>query len=282
VTLTDGLVRSVEDLREEPQMKPETKPETKQETKQPFKTEVKKLIAGVTMAGLVVTGTASAAYAADSGSGSPANGAAKTEQGAPGHRRAGAVLGVAAAAIGIDRAELVKGAREGKSVADIAKEHGVEAKAVEDALVAAGTKRVDTAVANGRIDADRAATITGKLPQRAEKLVETPLQGKLHRKAARVKLRRHARRAGFRIAAETIGVSAKDLLAAVKGGSSIATVAGQHSVTPQAVVDAVVNAAGAKLDAAVANGKLDAERAATIKDRLPERVTNAVNRTPKG
>jgi transposase-like protein len=242
------------------------------------KTDMKKLIAAVTTAGLLVTGTASVADAADGGSGT----AAKTEQGVRHHRRAGAIVGVAATAIGIDRAELVQGVRDGKSVADIAKEHGVEAKTVEDALVAAGTKRVDTAVANGRVDADRAATIKGKLPPRAEKLVETPLKGKLHRTVARMKLRRHARRAGFKVAAETIGVSAKDLLAAVKGGSSIATVAQQHNVTPQAVVDAVVNAAGTKLDAAVANGKLDADRAATIKDRLPERVTNAVNRTPKG
>jgi hypothetical protein len=242
-----------------------------------MKAEMKKLVAAVTVAGLVVTGTAGAASAADGGSGGPG----KTEQGARRHPRAAAIVGVAATAIGIDRAELVKGVRAGKSLADIAKDNGVDAKAVEDALVAAGTKRVDTAAANGRIDADRAATIKGKLPARAEKLVETPLKGKLHRKVARVKARRHARRAGFKVAAETIGVSAKDLLAAVKGGSSIAAVAQQHDVTPQAVVDAVVKAAGDRLDQAVANGKLDADRAATIKDRLTERVTNAVNRTPK-
>lgn len=244
--------------------------------KTPMKTHVMRGLAAVTTAGLLVTGTAGVAYAADSGSNPPA----PTEQGA-GHRRAGAVAGVAAKAIGIDRAELVKGVRDGKSVADIANDHGVDAKTVEDALVTAGTKRVDTAVSNGRIDADRAAAIKGKLPQRAEKLVETPLKGKLHRAVARVKLRRHARRAAFAVAAETIGVSAKDLLTAVKGGMSVAAVAQQHGVEPQAVVDAVVNAADKKLDTAVTNGKLDADRAAKIKDRLPERVTNAVNRTPK-
>jgi transposase-like protein len=242
-----------------------------------MKREMKQLVAAVTMTGLVVTGTASVANAADSGSGA----APKTEQGGQRHRRAGAVAGVAAKAIGIDRSELVQGVRDGKSIAAIAKEHDVEPQAVEDALVAAGTKRVDTAVANGRIDTERAATITSKLSTRAEKLVETPLKGKLHRAVARVKHRRHARRAAFKIAAETIGVSAKDLVAAVKGGSSIAAVAQQHGVAPQAVVDAVVSAAGTKLDAAVANGKLDADRAATIRDRLTERVTNAVNRTPK-
>jgi transposase-like protein len=243
-----------------------------------MKTEMKKLVAAVTMTGLVVTGTAGVAYAADSGT----SAAPTVAQGAHRHPRAAAIAGVIAKAIGIDRAELVQGVRDGKSVAEIAKDHGVEAKAVEDALVAAGTKRVDTAVTNGRIDADRAATIKDQLPSRAEKLVETPLKGKLRRVAARVKIRRHARRAGFKIAAETIGVPAKDLLTAVKGGSSIATVAQRHGVAAQAVVDAVVNAANAKLDAAVAAGKLDADRAATIKERLPERVTNAVNRTPKG
>jgi transposase-like protein len=244
--------------------------------KTPMKTHVKRGLAAVTTAGLLVSGTAGVAYAADSGSNPPA----PTEQRA-GHRRAGAVVGVAAKAIGIDRADLVAGVRDGKSVADIAKDHGVDAKTVEDALVAAATLRVDTAVSNGRIDADRAAAIKGTLPVRAEKLVETPLQGKLHRAVARVKLRRHARRAGFAVAAETIGVAAKDLLTAVKGGTSVAAVAQQHGVEPQAVIDAVVNAAGKKLDRAVANGKLDADRAAKIKDRLTERVTNAVNRTPK-
>jgi hypothetical protein len=242
-----------------------------------MRSQTKRALAVVTTAGLLVTGTAGVASAAEGGS----TGSAPTEQGAQRHHRVGAVVGVAAKAIGIDRAELVAGVRDGKSLADIAGEHDVEAKTVEDALVAAGSKRVDTAVANGRIDADRATTIKDKLPARAEKLVETPLKGKLRRAAARVKLRRHARRAGFRIAAETIGLSAKDLLAAVKGGSSIAAVAQQHQVEPEAVVDAVVGAASTKLDAAVANGKLDAERAAKIKARLAERVTNAVNRTPK-
>jgi transposase-like protein len=255
----------------------DSKIDTQTATNSKPKARMKRALAVVTTAGLLVTGTAGVAYAADSGANSPA----PTGQGAQHHRRAGAVVGVAAKAIGIDRAELVQGVRDGKTVADIAKDHGVEAKTVEDALVAAGTKRVDTAVSNGRLDADRAATITDKLRDRAEKLVETPLPGKLHRAVARAKLRRHARRAGFRIAAETIGVSAKDLAATVKGGTSIAAVAQQHQVEPQAVVDAVVSAAGKKLDEAVAKGRLDADRAAKIKDRLTERVTNAVNRTPK-
>lgn len=238
---------------------------------------MKKLVAAVTTAGLLVTGTAGVAYAADSGTQAPA----KSAPAGPGRRVIGAAVGIAADTIGIDRAELVKDVRDGKSVADVAKAHNVDPKAVVDALVAAGDKRVDTAVTSGRIDADRAATIKDRLPQRVEKLVDGQLKGKLQRRVARVKLRRHARRAGIKVAAATIGVSAQDLVTAVKGGSSVADVAKAHDVDAKTVVDAVVAAAGKKLDAAVANGKVDADRAAKIKDRLTERVTKAVDRTPK-
>ncbi len=232
-----------------------------------FKPDIRKLVAAVTTAGLLVTGTAGVAYAADSGTDAPATNAPA----AHGRRLIGAAVGVAADAIGIDRADLVKDVRDGKSVADIAKAHNVDPKSVVDALVAAGSKRVDTAVSNDRIDADRAAKIKEKLPQRAEKLVDGQLKGKLHRRVQRVKMRRHARRGGIKVAAETIGVSAQDLVTAIRGGSSVADVAKAHNVDPKTVVDAVVAAAGKKLDQAVANGKLDADRAAKIKDQLTAR-----------
>ncbi len=45
------------------------------------------------------------------------------------------------------------------------------------------------------------------------------------------------------------------------------------------VIDALVTAGTKRIDAAVANGKVDASRAAKAKERLPDRVTRAVNAT---
>ncbi len=78
--------------------------------------------------------------------------------------------------------------------------------------------------------------------------------------------------------ADTLGVSRADLRAALEGGQSISEYATSLGKDPQAVVDALVNAANTKIDQLVANGKLQQERADTIKGNVPARVNTIVNR----
>jgi molybdopterin converting factor small subunit len=82
----------------------------------------------------------------------------------------------------------------------------------------------------------------------------------------------------FELAADTIGIPAQELRQDVKGGQSISEVAEAHGVSTQTVVDAVVNDLSSRLDKAVTDGKISQERADKIKQRLPERITNLVNR----
>ena len=171
--------------------------------------------------------------------------------------------------------------KDGQSIAEVATSHDVEPQAVIDAIVAATNTKVDAAVAAGKLDADRAATIKEKAPERVAKLVNGKLTDKTKQRIKRFTMRRHARRGGAVIAAKTIGIEPKALAEAVRGGQSIADVATSHDVDPQAVIDAVVAAANKKIDAAVAAGKLDAERAAKAKERTVERVTKLVNATPR-
>jgi ribosomal protein S20 len=96
-----------------------------------------------------------------------------------------------------------------------------------------------------------------------------------------VKIRRHARQAAAVVAAKTIGIAPAALRDAVKGGKSVADVARSHHVDPQVVIDAVVSAMKTKVDEGVAAGKIKADRAATIKARLSERITKLVNATPR-
>lgn len=236
----------------------------------------RRLVAVATVAGLLVTGSAAAAGAAgDAGSGSgPAGGAAAA--GERHGRRVGAALQLAADTIGIERAALVGALKDGGSIAGVASAHDVRPRAVIDALVRSATARVDTAVANGRIDAERADAIKDRLPQRVEKLV----YGDVDRLRDRVKLRR-ARRAGLAVAAKTIGIELAALRGAVRSGRSIADVARAHDVEPQAVIAAMVAAAGKRIDGAVERGQLDAGRAEQMKGRLIERVTLRVDRTPQ-
>jgi len=87
-----------------------------------------------------------------------------------------------------------------------------------------------------------------------------------------------AARTAFAAAAETLGMTPQELREAVRSGpQSIASVAGDQT---GAVTDAIVSALGAKLDEAVANGTISAERADAVRERLPAMAERFVNRVP--
>jgi ribosomal protein S20 len=190
-------------------------------------------------------------------------------------------LELVARTIGISRAELVDGLRQGRSIAQIARSHDTDPQAVVDALVAAAARRIDTAVERGRLPAERAAALTERLPERARALVERePRRG--HRDARqRPRGLRVAKRA-LHVAAETIGISRAELVDGLRQGRSIAQIARSHDTDPQAVVDALVAAATRRIDTAVERGRLPAERAAALTERLPERARALVGREPPG
>ena len=78
-------------------------------------------------------------------------------------------------------------------------------------------------------------------------------------------------------AADALGLSVKDLAKELRSGKTIAEIATEHGVAPQTVVDALVDAADQRIDKVVANGRITAERAARINERLSERITRFVN-----
>jgi len=103
-------------------------------------------------------------------------------RGGPGHR-GGGVFGhifgeasdVVTGLLGIDADTLRTELLDGKSLADIATESGVEPQAVIDALVAEATTQIDQAVTDGRIDADRAAELKADVERHVTDLVNGEL-----------------------------------------------------------------------------------------------------------
>ncbi|MFI5045454.1 MAG: hypothetical protein ACHQIG_00200 [Acidimicrobiia bacterium] len=133
-----------------------------------IKHRTKQLIATVALAGAVTAGTAGVAFAADSGSTTPSTPSAQAHH--PRLRRA--LGGVVADTIGISRADLRDALKGGQTIGEVAQAHGVAGKAVVDAVVAAVDSRVDQAVANNRITADRGATIKTKVAEKAPQLLD--------------------------------------------------------------------------------------------------------------
>ena len=111
------------------------------------------------------------------GSSSPTRGGNNSPRGGQQmlRRLAGMELDVAATAIGVAPDVLRRAVDEGRSIAALAADAGVPSDRVVDAVVRDANAKVDRAVADGRIAADRASLLRGRLPNWAEQLVtQTP------------------------------------------------------------------------------------------------------------
>ena len=231
---------------------------------------MKQLVAAVTVAAVLLAG-GSAAWAQSGGSGGSGATGGAAQQGRRGHG-ARLALQTAATTIGVSPQDLIGQIRGGKTVAVVATEHGVDPTSVVNAVVTALTQQIDQAAAQGKIDATRAEQAKQKLPNRANRFVN---ETKWKKGRGRAILKDAAN-----AAAKEIGVSVADLKQARKDGKSIAQVAKDHDKSVDDVVNAVVKQATSDIDQAVKDGKLDSKKADEIKQKLPDRAKQLVNREP--
>lgn len=144
---------------------------------------LKKILASVAVGAILVSGGAYAAvaYASTPGGATPAattsvghtsrhaaHGWLKT------HRKEIRKQGVAISAktIGVTPKDLRVELRSGKSIAEVAGEHGVSAQSVVDALVSAADQKVNEAVSAKKLSSAHAAKIEARLPARITKAVD--------------------------------------------------------------------------------------------------------------
>lgn len=196
------------------------------------------------------------------------------------HKWAVAAVGVAAvvvagtgAAIAASRDEARQ--RESQTVlADAARELGVTPERLRTALENALVKRIDAAVADGRLteeqgDRVKARIRSGNLPLLAPRL--HPGRGHVHGRAARF--------AKLDVAASYLGIDRAELREALRSGKSLADVAREQGKSVDGLVAALTNAARERLDAAVAAGRLTDAQRDEIAARLEQRIRTFVERT---
>jgi len=132
----------------------------------------KQLVAGVALAGAVTAGTARIAVAAEGEGDAATPDAPATAEHHPRRALRHAIAGVVTETLGVERAQLREALRGGQSMAEYATSLGQDPQAVADALVAAAGERIDTAVANGRITAERGEELKAKVPERVATLLQ--------------------------------------------------------------------------------------------------------------
>ena len=134
--------------------------------------KLKKLTAGIALAGALAVGTAGAAFAADGSATTttPSTQAANRHPALRAAIRRGAVK-VVTDTLGVSRQDLRTALKGGQSISQYATSLGKDPKSVVDALTKAADAKLDQLVAKGTITQARADTVKGKLPARIDKLV---------------------------------------------------------------------------------------------------------------
>ena len=183
-------------------------------------------------------------------------------------------LATAAEVLGMTAEELRAELESGKSIADVAAEKGVDKQKVIDALVAEATAKLDARKA--------------EIPTRVAEMVERdglprgpggPGGPGGHRgPGGPGHHRQHVMINSIDDAATALGISRLELREALESGKSIAQIAEEKGVDLAKVKAAMVADATARIDAAVADGKLTAEQAATMKEKLAARIDAMVTK----
>jgi hypothetical protein len=210
-------------------------------------------------------------------------------------------LDAAAQAIGISRDDLRTELR-GKSLTAVAQAHTKDPAAVATALKTAAHTRIDQAVADGRLTADQGNTQKTNVDARIDQLMTQFMQqggpGPQNGRGPggpgapggpgrgpggfAFPFGLGIVQQGLDTAAGAIGIPA-DQLRAELPGKSLAQVAQTHGTDSTAVVTALQTAAHTRIDQAVANNRLTADQANTIKTNLDSRITDLVNQVmPQG
>jgi hypothetical protein len=89
--------------------------------------------------------------------------------------------------------------------------------------------------------------------------------------------RQKVRRQFVIVSAETIGIKPRDLAVLLRDGQSVADVAEDEGVELSTVTDALQARADARIDEAVAAGRIDEAKAGQLKERAATRIDKAVH-----
>lgn len=222
--------------------------------------------------------------------------ATTTDDGRPGRGRHGHLdhpgVEVLTETLGMTPEELRAAFAEGKSLADIATDQGVAVDELETALTEAATDRIDQALADDRIDADRAAELKDELADRIGEMMNRTPGDRLGKEGDREGPDGHhgegrgRRGSGGGEVAEFLGLTTDELRAALTEGQTLAEVAEAQGVSEADLVAFLLDQFEERLDQAVENGRLDADEAdeklADAADRIEEQINAEPGDRPEG
>ena len=186
------------------------------------------------------------------------------------HRECGAEF---AGILGMDANALDQELKSGKTLAQIAAAKGMDANTLTAKLQAAFNDRIDKAVANGKLTADKAITMKAKTAAKAASVINKSWTG--HKgKAGKENVFKNVRQ---QIPA-LLGMDVTQLKEQLKSGKTLAQIALDKGIAKDKLVSDVQSIMNANLDQAVKDNKVTVDKATQIKSKLPQIIERMVTR----
>lgn len=173
----------------------------------------------------------------------------------------GAVFDAAVAYLQIDKQTLFRNLKNGQSLAQIAVAQGKTADGLVNAVVAAAQTQLDAAVAAGKLSAAKEQALLTKLRTKLGALVTKSHGGGSASRPSPVTTFLQPLLGYLQLDISTV-------LNELRSGKSLAQIAVAHGKTADGLTSVIVASAKAKLDAAVAAGKLTAAQEAALLAKL--------------
>ena len=192
-------------------------------------------------------------------------------------RRLSALVAALAAVAALGIAAASATAADSPSLADdVAARLGIAPEKLRQAFKDAISARIDAAVKAGKLTPEQGARLKERLSNANG--LGLRLRGRLAMKHPGLVRGIHR---VHRLGAVTkyLDVTPQQLRSELRAGKSLAQIATAHGKTVDGLVDVIVAPAEARLDKAVANGRLTQQRADELLGRLTDAVEQAVQRT---
>ena len=187
-------------------------------------------------------------------------------------------------ALGMEPDELLPQMKEGKTIAQIAEEQGTTVNAVVDELLAPVEKRLDRAIADGKLSQEQAEEKLSEAEARITEMVQNAtLEEIIGHEVEKIRKQDGKARQDRMLldqVCQIINLDPEELHAQLKEGKTIAEIAQEHGVSRDALIETLVEHAQDRLDKAVSDGRLDEEKAAEIMTKTEDRLTKFVDNFP--
>lgn len=176
--------------------------------------------------------------------------------------------------LGMDANVLGQELRSGKTLAQIAATQGIDANTLTQKLQTAFNDRIDKAVENGKLTADKAAVMKTKTAAKAASIINKTWTG--HKEG--IGKENVFKNVWQQIPALLGNMDAGQLKAQIQTGKSLAQIAQDKGIAKDKLVSDLQSIMKANLNQAVKDKKITADQATQIESKLPQMIERMVTR----